>query len=220
MAETIKFTCDRCKNDIKIDRKNECGAVFFKKKYYHQNCFCELCKEKAANKRSLLSWQKELDNILEYQNAAMPNIDYRFAKEDLNEWILQHYNIIEVPRRFWSIVADLENGKRNGSKCNPVKTKLVFETWRWGQQNLDSINRKNKRNKKGPKNDTERLNYDLSIIIKHIPDYIKAKAKQDAEEAEREAKAKETIRIDYNKFNNTAAKAEGLDDISDLLDEF
>ena len=220
MPETIVFTCDKCKKDIKIDRKNECGAVFFKKKYYHQNCFCELCKEKAANKRSLLSWQEALDNILDYQNAAMPNIDYRFAKDDLNEWILQHYNVIEVPKRFWGIVADLEKGERNGNKCKPVKTKLLFETWRWGQKNLDSINRSNKQNKKGPKTDAERINYDLSIIINHIPDYLKYQSKLEAEEAERQARAKETARINYNNIYVAPKENDGIDNLYDILDEF
>lgn len=220
MAETIAFSCERCKKDITIDRKNECGAVFFKKKYYHQNCFCELCKEKAANKRSLLSWQEELDNIVKYQNAAMPNIEYRFAKDDLNKWILAHYNVGKLPSRFWNIVADLEKGIYNKLQCKQVPTVLLYNAWKWAQKNLDSINRKNKRNKKGPKTDSERVNYDLSIVVQHIPDYLKAKAKIEAEEAERKAREKERVRINYNNFDSVQVKAEGLDDISALLDEF
>ena len=97
----------------------------------------------------------------------------------------------------------------------------MFETWRWGQRNLDSINRKNKISKKGPKTDAERINYDLSIVLNHIEDYKKYKAKLEAEEAERRAREKERVKINYNKIPSiTDIKSEGLDDISALLDDF
>lgn len=216
MAETVKFTCNRCKVDIEIDRKNSCGAVFFKKRYYHQNCFCELCREKASSNRSLLSWQEILDDISVYQNDVIPNINYRFAKDDLNEWILNHYDVKKLPNRFWNVVADLENG----TGCNPVPTKLLFETWRWGQKKLDAINRKNRIAKKGPTTDAQRVNYDLAIVLKHVPDYEKYLAKLAVEEAERIAREKERVKINYNNIHSAPVQTEGLDDISDLLDEF
>ena len=220
MPETIKFSCERCKEDINVDRNNECGVVFFKKKYYHQNCFCALCEEKAANKRSLLSWHEILDNIKTYQSDAIPNINYKFAKDDLNEWIIHHYNVAKLSSRFWSTVEDLEKGICNKTKCKPVSTKLLFETWRWGQKNLDKIHRRNQAAKRGPKTDAERINYDLSIVLSHVGDYLKAKAKHEAEEAERRAREKDKVKIDYNNINSASIKTEGLDDISALLDEF
>ena len=87
-------------------------------------------------------------------------------------------------------------------------------------KNLDSINRKNKKNNKGPRSDIERLPYDLAIVVQHIPDYLRAKAKIEAAEAERKEKAKSATRIDYKKIYVAPKKVEGLDDISDLLDEF
>lgn len=221
MAETIKRKCDKCKKEIIIERSNMRGPVLYKGKYYHSNCFCELCEEKkATSKRSLLFWQNALDNIEQCKDDAIEKSEYQFAKDDLNEWILNHYDVITLPSRFWNVVADLESGTYNKKKCSHVPTKLLFNAWRWGQHNLDSINRKNKMNKTGPRTDAERINYDLAIILKHIPDYIKAKAKQDAEEAERQAQAKEVVKINYN---NIAIKSESnsnvLDDISDLLDE-
>lgn len=220
MPETIKFKCDHCKQFIYIDRANECGAVFFKKKYYHQDCFCVLCNERAASKRSPFVWQEALDNILEYQKAAMPNIDYKFAKDDLNDWLLKHYGAQTIPKRFWTVIADLENGKYNEMKCKPTKTKLIFETWRWGQKHLDSINRKNKQKLKGPTNDEDRIYYDLAIVLKHVPDYLKAKAKREVEEAAVKRNA-EVIYAEMNMQNmpkQQPLQTQEKEDMSDLFD--
>jgi hypothetical protein len=50
---------------------------------------------------------------------------------------------------------------------------LLLDVWKWGQHNLDNIDKYNKNNNKGPTNDSDRLFYDLAILIKKIPDYIK-----------------------------------------------
>lgn len=220
MAETIKRKCDECKGEIIIERNKMRGPILFKKKYYHHECFCQFCERKSSTKRGLPFWQNVLDNIDEYKDDAAEKSLYQFSKDDLNEWILSHYDVVALPSRFWNVVADLENGDYNKKKCKPVSVILLYNAWRWGQKNLDSINRKNKQKRTGPKTDAERVNYDLAIIIKHIPDYLKAKAKRDAEEVEREARAKDKVKIDYNNINNTSVKTEGLDDISDLLDDF
>ena len=63
--------------------------------------------------------------------------------------------------------------------------------------------------------------YDLAILIGKMPNYLAYKAKQEAAEAERQREMKEKVKIDYNDVACRAeAKKEGLDDISDLLDEF
>lgn len=220
MAETIKRKCDACKGEIIIERNKMRGPVLFKKKYYHHECFCQFCERKSSAPRGLPFWQNVLNDIDTYKNDAVNMSIYQFSKDDLNAWILSHYDVINLPSRFWNIVSDLENGVYNKKACKPVSMELLYNTWKWGQKNLDSINRKNRQNKTGPQTDADRINYDLAIILKHIPDYIKAKAKQDAEEAEREARAKETVKINYNNINNTPIKTDGLDDISDILDEF
>lgn len=213
--------CDKCKEQVIIERSSIKGPVLYKGKYYHSSCFCKLCEEKkATSKRSLLFWQNVLDNIEQYKDDAVEKSKYQFAKDDLNEWILNHYNVMSLPSRFWNIVADLEKGIFNQKKCKPVKTVMLFETWRWGQKKLDAINRKNRIAKKGPTTDAQRINYDLSIVLNHIEDYKKYLAKLEAEEADRIAREKERVKINYNNIHSAPVQTEGLDDISDLLDEF
>jgi hypothetical protein len=220
MAETIKRKCNQCKKEILVERNNMRGPVLYKGIYYHSNCFCELCEEKKATlKRGLLFWQEALDNIERYKDDAEEKSKYQFAKDDLNEWILQHYDVMSLPNRFWNVVADLENGVYNNKKCKPVSVELLLNTWRWGQRNLDKINRRNKMHNKGPKDDAQRVNYDLSVIISHVPDYLKAKTKREAEEAERQARMQERVKVNYKNLSYTQIQVDGLDDISALLDE-
>ncbi len=221
MTETITRKCDKCKEQIRIERSSIKSPVLYKGKYYHSSCFCKLCEEKkATSKRSLLFWQNVLDNIDQYKEDAVEKSKYQFAKDDLNEWILSHYDVITLPNRFWNIIADLSSGIYNKKQCKPVPTKIIFETWRWGQHNLDAINRNNRKNRRGPTNDTDRVNYDLAIVLKHVSDYEKYLAKLEAEEAERQAREKEKVKINYNNISNTLTQMEGLDDISAMLDEF
>ena len=180
----------------------------------------EYCQGRAADGGSSI-WHKYIKDMSQFENAAKKRINCKRYKDELNEYLLHHYDIQEIAdKRFWTVVADLDKGLYKAKKCKPVSTQILLDAWKWGQRKLDSINRKNKMAKKGPKNDIERIPYDLAIIVKHIPDYLKAKAKRDAEEAEREAEAKNSVKINYNNIAiQQESKSNGLGDISDLLDE-
>ena len=219
MPRTDTRKCTKCKKEIEFDLDNISGIVRFNNLFYHSDCFVEYCNGRAAKSSSPI-WQKHIDNMTPFENAAKEKISYQRNKDDLNEWILNHYDIASLPKRFWNVVAELGNGNYNNKKCKPISTELLFNTWRWGQRNLDKIHRRNLVSKKGPKTDAERVNYDLSIIISHVPDYLKAKAKHEAEEAERREREKDKVKINYSNITSTPIKTEGLDDISDLLDEF
>lgn len=222
MPEAIRKTCNHCKEEMLIERNNINGILYFSfdNKYYHKDCFIELAKRRAANKRSSPLWQEALNDLSVLEKAATEMVNYWLAQDELNEWVLTHYDVMEIPNWFWNTVGYLRNGKYHEKKCKPVSTELLVNAWKWAQKNLDSINRRNKRNRNGPKTDVERLNYDLAIVLHHIPDYLKVKAKHDAEEAERRAREEEKVKINYNNIISAPTKTEGLDDISDLLDEF
>lgn len=218
MPRTDTRKCTKCKQKIEFDLDNISGIVRYNNVFYHSDCFVEYCKGRAAKSSSPL-WQQYVNNITPFENAAIEKISYKRDKDDFNEYLLKHYDVIEVQKRFWEVVADLENGKYKQKKCNPVSTKTLFEAWKWGQVKLDSINRKNKMNRTGPKNDEQRILYDLAILVGKIPLFLQVKAKREAEEMERQRQAKERAVINYSNFNTTPKSTEGLDDISALLDE-
>ena len=212
--------CGACPKPIEIDKEHTSNIVYYKSKYYHSSCFCDIATKRSQSKiKSASEWKEALDNLWELEAETEKMLKSSIAKDELNEWLLYHYDIAVVPARFWQIVADLERGAYKGKKCRPISMEMLLGVWKWGQRKLDEIARNNKMRCKGPTNDADRINYDLSILINHISDYEKYLTRSRAEETNKQTQ-KETTKINYNSISNRSeTKYEGLDDISDILDE-
>lgn len=220
MPDIILRKCGGCSDVIEISRNNITDILYHKNKYYHSKCFCEIAEKRSKTKRSTaVEWQTALDNLWELEADTKKMLEAAWTKDDLNEWLLNHYNITTVPTRFWQIVADIGNGAYKGKRCKPVTMETLFGAWKWGQKKLDSISRSNKMNHKGPASDDARIMYDLSIIISKVPNYLSHKSKMKMLQAE---ERKETAKTHINYDNVQKTKTEnnsGLDDISGLLDD-
>lgn len=223
MAQKINDTrkCYLCKQEIPFNRRNITGIVFYKNCYYHTECFCNYAKkriESGTNKSS--EWKNALDNLAQLEGKTKVILTSRLAhkgvKDDLNEYLLSQYNVIKIESRFWQVIEDIGNGFYRGKRCKKVSVETILGAWKWGQHKLNEINKQNKMNHKGPENDEQRISYDLAILMRKIPNYLAYKAKQDAQQA---VVATPTPRIDYNNLYIAEVKREGLDDISDLLDD-
>ena len=220
MAETILRKCAACPKPIEIDKEHTSNIVYYKKKYYHSNCFCDLATKRSQAKiKSASEWKDALDNLWELEADTKKMLESALTKDELNDWLLAHYDVAVVPSRFWQIVADLERGIYKGKKCKSVPMETLLGAWEWGQKKLDSIAKNNKANRRGPQNDEARLVYDLAILIGHISDYTKYINKIKSAEIERENKRKEEIKVDYNKIKTSSNDNHGLDDINELLDD-
>lgn len=225
MKITIERKCNACKNAIQIKRNNVQGVVYYKKFYYHTTCFCEFAENKAKLKTGKpAEWQDALEHIDEFEKHAsellsINNVKPKRETDDLNDYLLEHYNVSAISNsNFWRTVMELQKGIYKGKRCKKVPINILLEAWKWGQKKLNEVDKRNKMNHKGPENDLQRISYDLAILVNKIPDYLAYKAKQEAAEAERKIKCKETINIDYSKIK-TVNNTSGLDDISDLLDD-
>ena len=211
--------CAKCKGTIKVDHDSIIGIIFYKKLYYHRECFCKLAEERIKSKRGKPEdWKNALNNVsvLEVDTAKM--LRGLCARDDLNIWLLDHYDISAVPGRFWQVVADLECGKYKGKRCKPITMETLFGAWKWGQRKLDEIARNNKMKHAGPQSDDVRISYDLAIVVSKIPNYLAYEAKMSA--TREDAKQKVAGNINYNNVQKAEVKYDGLDDISALLDEF
>lgn len=224
MAKNITRKCKACSQQILINRNDVRNVVFYKNCYYHSDCFCDLAaKRSQSNHGKPEEWRKALENLSQLEKDARDILSERIprqnAKNDLNDYLLSQYNVTAVDNaRFWQVVADLDNGFYKQKRCKKVPTDVLLEAWKWGQHNLNEINKQNKMNHRGPATDKERILYDLAIIVNKVPNYLAHKAKCEAEAAE--AKAKKVVRIDYNNIQGANSQHDGLDDISALLDEF
>ena len=210
--------CACCKGVIEIDKCNISNVICFQGKYYHYDCFESMASEKAASKRGKPQmWQDALDQIWELEAETKKALEQFIAKDELNAWLLNNYDIVTVPSYFWQLVADLEGGMYKRKRCKPVSGVTLCECWKWGQRKLNKIAVNNKMAHKGPENDVDRLRYDLAILISKYPLFLKHKSKTSAAATSVITERKQP-KIDYGvleKNNSTSDE----NDILDLIDE-
>lgn len=217
----MKRKCAQCKEAIEIGNNNIVDVICYEKSYYHKHCFCALAEKRSQSKRGKPEkWQAALANISQIEAETVQTLRSLCAKDELNVWLLDNYDITAVPARFWQIVADLECGKYKGRQCKPISMDTLLGAWKWGQRKLDSINRSNKMKKSGPQSDDARISYDLAILVQKVPIFLDYQEKQKAAEMERQRTLKEVMKIDYSKIaSSTKASSNNLQDISSLVDD-
>ena len=218
MADVIIRKCAKCKGEIEINKKNICNVLQFQDKYYHYDCFEAMATEKAqSNRGKPQMWQDALDRIWDIEDETKKMLEQFCAKDDLNTWLLDNYDIVMIPTRFWQVVADLGVGKYKNKRCKPIPVKNLYDCWKWGQIHLDKIAANNKLNHKGPTNDADRLRYDLAILITKYPSFLKYKSKMAVVAATSNIKEKQP-KIDYSTLGNNKP-TDSDSDILDLMDE-
>lgn len=218
--------CHECSQEIKFEKKNITGIIYYKNYYYHLDCFCKLAEKKSNSARGKpQEWKDALDNIDELEGKTKEllgnRIVHRGVTDDLNDYLLSVYDVVEIPGRFWQVVGDLSNGIYKHRRCKKVPTETLLNAWKWAQHKLDDVAQYNKSNHKGPVDDAQRIPYDLAIVVRNVPNYLAYKAKQEAAEAERERELKENVKIDYSKITNNTQRKDNnnFQDISSLVDD-
>lgn len=218
MGNVVTRKCACCKNEIVIDVDDVRDVVYFEGLYYHSTCFEEMAARKAASKRGKpQKWQDALDHLWELEAESKKMLEYRITQDELNEWLLEHYDIVEVPKRFWTMLAELAVGKYKRKKCKPISISQFYECWKWGQRKLDTIATSNKMNHKGPDNDTDRLQYDFAILLGKYPLFVKEQSKMEAIRAVDRSEQKQ-LKIDYKSLGGQNT-IHDENNILDILDE-
>ena len=220
MGDVITRKCAHCKGEIAIDKHHISDVIVFNKLYYHSGCFEAMAKKKSASNRGKPQvWKDALDRMWEIEAETKRALECFIARDNLNDWLLEHYDIVEVPSKFWQITSDLANGTYKSRKCKPISLKNLYGCWRWGQKNLDKISVSNKMGHKGPANDVDRLRYDLAILITKYPLYLEHKSKTAAINATSSFEEKQP-KIDYTSMvKKSSASDDSKNDILDLMDE-
>lgn len=196
MAKTRK--CDYCKTNINIKDKTNLGHLLkYKDKFYHKDCFITLAESRvAANNRYSASWQEALDNIDVLVEAARQSIVVKVKTDPLNEYLIETYGVATLPSRFWSMVADINNGIYKRKRCKPIDYETLLEMWKHYQKKLNDACTYNKM-RGNEMTGEDRVFYDLAIIMGSYSEFVKMKAKEEANSAEIK-KEKTTNRIDYD----------------------
>lgn len=220
MPEMIVRKCTACKEHIEISRNDLANVIYYDKAYYHKACFCERAEKRSQSKcKKQKEWQSALDGIAVLETETKQMLESAWAKDDLNEWLLGNYDIAAVPARLWQVAADLERGVYKGKKCRPISIDMLVDMWKWGQNRLNKIAAKNKTNHMGPQNDTDRIRYDLSILIGHVGDYIKYTTKTKEESVEIKNRVQTTNKINYENLTVQSREKQNDNNILDLMND-
>lgn len=176
MSETITRKCQDCKKEIVVDRDNIDGIIFFKKYYYHEDCFRALATKRASQSRSSPDWKKALDdNLIHLKKETMDALNYWIGRDDLFTHLLDNYNINSVSSYVSKTVDQIIQGTYKG-KSNPIPYRDFATCWIESQKGLDKIAMKNERIGKKMTGD-QRINYDMAIMVRRYPEWKKEKAK-------------------------------------------
>lgn len=218
MSATLIRKCAFCGEDIVLT-KNDMHMVSYKQKSYHTECFKTMCNGRVLkNNRYSSIYSDALQNLDQLESEAKKKLMHRFVQDEFNEYLIVHYDVGALSRRFWSIIADIQSGKYNGRRCKPIELETLFDMWKYYKEELDRINL---RNLKQGNNifDENRVLYDLAIIMKNYGK-IQREMKKEKVAAEETKMATKTIKEKINYMSIGGKKTEdGQKDISSIMDE-
>lgn len=138
------------------------------------------------------------------------------VKESLKFWLYKTYEIQHIPDQFFKKLEQVYDGTYK-DLSRPIPIEDLYDMWQrkmpYLLQTYDSNVRKGK-NIEG----TQRLNYDLSILLSKYDSYLKWKEEQKQIQIEKEQRENE-IKIDYsNMFRQQPLQNSKLD-INSIIDE-
>lgn len=219
MDAILTRKCAFCGKDIVIT-KNNMRMISYKNKSYHTECFKTMCNGRVLkNNRYSPMYSEALQNLKQLETETKKKLMNRFVQDDLNVYLLDQYEVCTLSARFWEYIKNIQKGKYRGKRCLPVDLETLFNMWKDYQKELDKTNAWNRHNGKVIEGESRAI-YDLAILMNNYVKYAKKveKTKREVAEKEKNSRADNSERINYNKIKAVETK-DGLGDISDLLDD-
>lgn len=205
----MKRKCACCAEMIDIDMDNSNKAICYKDKFYHFNCFLNLCDSKMQSKRTSPMWAEAKANIESLVAETTQKQRIEVAKNELNDWVLQHYDVSFMGKQFYMKLNDIYNGTYKGLAyaISPIE---LFEEWQYFWKELCAT-----RAKKGIEGERA-VNYDLVVLLSRNAEYKKIKEKERiAQEVMKQQRESEMV----VNLNSIKTKHRSKNKISDFYQE-
>ena len=127
----VDVKCAECGKTIKVEINKIENILQFKGKYYHSGCFKALVSKRVASGRGKPEmWSAALDKMSSLEAETKSKLEHRFYSDELNEWLLNHYDISVIPGRFFQIVAGLESGTYKLKIFKSISISTLLEYWK------------------------------------------------------------------------------------------
>ncbi len=201
--------CTICGDTVLIDKDNSNKAIQYKKKFYHFDCFNDMCDQKIANKRKDVSsaWTDIKANIDELVAETTKEQRLQVVKDELSKWLLAQYDISLLSARTYMKLNDIYSGTFKGL-AYPIGPIELFEEWQYYWGELCAI-----RHNKGIIGEGA-INYDLTVLLSRNAEYRKIKEKERVSREVREQQKREEFVV-----QQTTTKWQSKNKIADLFKE-
>ena len=192
--------CAECKNVVLLDKYNSHKAIQYKKKFYHFNCFNELCDKRIAHKSKAISesWTEVKASINQLIDETTKGQQSEIAKDEIAKWMIHKYNISFISSKLYIKLSDIYNGTFRGL-AYPIGPIELLEEWQYYWNELRSI-----RQYKGIVGE-QAINYDLTILLNKNAEYRRIKEKERIAREIREQQKVDELQIDVNQIQATSA---------------
>jgi hypothetical protein len=220
--------CSYCDDKgVKTIKIGESKFLYYNGKYYHYECFIEY--KNKHNEYNLTQEQliKMADELV-LKTKTIKSVRESIDRDRLTYWLYDNYNISVLPNLFFQKLKKINDGTYSDKIIVPISCYELLQIFKKLKSYLDKINSNNERKGKGIPL-SQRVNYDLAIVLNNYDEYVKWKQKQKTEDIEKiklqeEIKSKNCIQINNIttvQKNNIQQKNDNNEEINiaDILDE-
>ena len=154
-----------CKENVVFDKDNAEGIVYFEEKYYHKQCFVQMCNSRIGNKRfKKHNWQEVLDNIESLQQDAKERMKVAIDKDNVYRFILDNYRVSCVNSFTFKKLDEIYNGTYKGL-AYPIGPEELLDEWKFYYPQLIEIRKYKSMDRE------QAVAYDLAVLLGKTLEY-------------------------------------------------
>lgn len=179
-----------CKENVVLNKDNVDGIVYFEEKYYHKQCFVQMCNSRIGNKRfKKYNWQEVLDSIERLQQDAKERMKVAIDKDNVYRFILDNYRISCVNSFTFKKLDEIYNGTYKGL-AYPIGPEELLDEWKFYYPQLIEIRKYKSMDRE------QAVSYDLAVLLGKSAEYREYIERKKSEEQERVSQKTSKCKID------------------------
>lgn len=218
--------CSYCDNKgVKTIKVGKNKFLYYEGKYYHYDCFIKYKNDHNEYNLSQEQIIKIADELV-LKTKTIKSVRESIDRDRLTYWLYDNYNISVLPNLFFQKLKKINDGTYSDKIIVSISCYDLLQIFKKMKSYLDKVNSNNERKGKGIAL-SQRVNYDLAIVLNNYDEYVKWRQKQKTENIEKvklqeEIKSKNHIQINNItaiQKNNTQQDNNEEINIADILDE-
>lgn len=179
-----------CGENVVFDKDNAEGIIYFEEKYYHKQCFVQMCNSRIGNKRfKKYNWQEVLDSIESLQQDAKKRMIVAIDKDNVYRFILDNYRVSCVNSFTFKKLDEIYNGTYKGL-AYPIGPEELLDEWKFYYPQLIEIRKYKSMDRE------QAIAYDLAVLLGKNLEYREYIERKKSEEQARVAQRTSEYEID------------------------